>query len=214
MSTESSAVKRLRDVHAELTREALVKAAGQRFCAQGFAHTSLDEVASDAGTTKGAIYHHFKDKRALFKAVYERLSQELIACVAGSQPGEGSPGEVALQAFLAYAGQAQYQKVLFQDGPVVLGAAECRAIDMKYSLGLLKRLIEYQAPDDLLQQAGSDTLARLLLALLVEAAQIIASATEPAMALEGVKLTLNRMIMALSLQRATGQQADLPADLG
>lgn len=178
---------------------ALVSAARRRFSEIGFAQTSLDDIASDAGTTKGAVYHHFKDKKALFQAVYELLSETLIAAVAASPRRRGSPGEVALHAFLIHAGEPAYQRVLFKDGPVVLGTAECRAIDMRYSLGLLTSLIEHQAPADLLSRAGSETLAKLLLALLVEAAQIIASSGDPQGALDGIQLTLDRMILALSI---------------
>lgn len=173
-------------------------AARARFASVGFAQTSLDEIAGDAGTTKGAVYHHFKDKKALFRAVYEVLSQELIAAVASSRVREGTPAEVALHAFLIHAGEPAYQRVLFKDGPAVLGTTECRAIDMRYSLGLLTRLLEIQAPRELLAKAGSDVLAQLLLALLVEAAQLIASAQDPAPVLDGIHMTLDRMIKALS----------------
>lgn len=201
MSTQTNPVKRLRDVHAEATRTALVAAARQRFTQVGFAATSLDEVAADAGTTKGAVYHHFKDKKALFRAVYEAVSRELIAAVATSTMSAGggdSPGEVALHAFLVHAGDAACQQVLFTDGPVVLGAAECRSIDTSHSQGLLNRLIEAQGAPDLVASAGSETLAKMLLAVIVESAQIIASSPEPEVAMAGIKTVLNRMIVALS----------------
>ncbi len=198
MSTSFRPVKRLRDTHAEATRLALLAAARARFSEAGFAHTSLDDIAGDAGTTKGAVYHHFKDKKALFHAVYEALSQELIAAVASSRVREGTPADVALYAFLIHAGEPAYQRVLFKDGPVVLGTAECRVIDMRYSLGLITRLVEIQAPADLLAKPGSGILAQLLLALLVESAQLIASSSDPAPVLDGIHVTLDRMIRALS----------------
>jgi AcrR family transcriptional regulator len=199
MSTEKTPVKRLRDIHAEATRAALVAAARQRFTEVGFAATSLDDVAADAGTTKGAVYHHFKDKKALFRAVYEDVSRQLIAAVATSPGTGGSPGEVALHAFLIHAGEPACQRVLFSDGPVVLGAADCRAIDTQHSHGLLNRLIENQVAADLLASAGSETLAKMLLAVFVESAQIIASAPEPEVTMAGIKQVLKRVIVALSV---------------
>lgn len=205
MSTEKKAVKRLRDVHAEATRAALTAAARLRFSQMGFAGTSLDEVASDAGTTKGAVYHHFKDKKALFRAVYEEVSQELIAAIAATPGLAASSGDVALHAFLVHAGEAACQRVLFMDGPMVLGAAECRAIDTRYSLGLLNHLIESQVSPDLLVSTGIDALSKMLLAVLVESAQIIASSPEPEATMVGIKQVLNRMILALSApQEARG----------
>lgn len=204
MSTETHPVKRLRDVHAEATRTALVAAARERFTRMGFAGTSLDDVAADAGTTKGAVYHHFKDKKALFRVVYVEVSRELIAAVATSAMAGsgGSPGELALHAFLIHAGEAACQQVLFTDGPVVLGAAECRAIDTDHSQGLLSRLIESQVAPDLLASTGSETLAKMLLAVFVESAQIIASAPDREVTMAGIKTVLNRMIVALSAPQA------------
>ena len=63
----------LREQHAEATRQALLTAASARFAQQGYAHTSLDDVAADAGTTKGAVYHHFKDKEAIFQSLLEQF---------------------------------------------------------------------------------------------------------------------------------------------
>lgn len=198
-------VKRLRDLHAEATRTALVSAARQRFTELGFADTSLDDVAADAGTTKGAVYHHFRDKKALFRAVYVEVSRQLIAAVAMSTAaGRGeSPGEIALHAFLIHAGEPACQRVLFSDGPVVLGAAECRAIDTDHSQGLLSRLIEQQVAPDLLLGIGSETMAKMLLAVFVESAQIIASAPEREATLAGIKTVLKRMIVALSAPQST-----------
>ncbi|MGH6647099.1 TetR/AcrR family transcriptional regulator [Aquabacterium sp.] len=178
---------------------ALLAAARLRFTEVGFAGTSLDDVAAIAGTTKGAVYHHFKDKKALFRAVYVEVSRQLIAAVATSTIAGGSPGEVALHAFLIHAGEPACQRVLFTDGPVVLGAAECRAIDTEHSQGLLNRLIEHQVAPDLLASAGSETLAKMLLAVFVESAHIIASSAEPEPAMAGIKTVLNRMIVALSV---------------
>jgi len=184
---------------------ALVSAARQRFTDVGFAGTSLDDVAADAGTTKGAVYHHFKDKKALFRAVYVEVSHQLIAAVATSAgaASAGSPGEVALHAFLIHAGDPACQRVLFTDGPVVLGAAECRAIDTSHSQGLLSRLIEQQVAPDLMASTGSDTLSKMLLAVFVESAQIIASAPDREATLAGIKTVLNRMIVALSVPGAS-----------
>lgn len=197
MQTKASGVKRLRDVHAEATRQALVAAACERFTTQGYAGTSLDDIAAAVGTTKGAIYHHFRDKRALFAAVYELLSQELIGAIAQSEEMAQATVEAALHAFVHRAGQPRFQRVLFKDGPVVLGAQECRAIDMRYSLGLITQLIGLHAPDTLIEAIGLDILARLLLSSLVEAAQILASAENVPDTSERVLKVMNQVVKGL-----------------
>ena len=59
------------------TRRALITAARQRFESDGFAGTNLDDVAELAGVTKGALYHHFPTKRALYDAVVVDIQDEI-----------------------------------------------------------------------------------------------------------------------------------------
>lgn len=111
----------LREQHAEATRLALVRAAALRFAEHGYAGTSLDDVAGDAGSTKGAVYHHFKDKRALFEATYEHLSSSLVhQLVQHPLMASGAVGD-AIAVFLALAPNPSYSRVLFLEGPAVLG---------------------------------------------------------------------------------------------
>lgn len=194
---KTDAVKRLRDVHAAATRAALISAATERFVLHGYAGTSLDDIAADVGTTKGAIYHHFKDKRALFCAVYEQLSRQLIDVVATTATMPSASVESALQAFVISASEARYVRVLFLDGPAALGNVACREIDMRHSLGLITQLIQLHAPADLVETAGLEVLARLLLSSLVEAAQIVASSPDVAAASSRVLMVLNRVVQGL-----------------
>lgn len=200
MQKKGVKVKRLRDSHAEATRQALVAAATSRFVEHGFAATSLDDIAQDIGTTKGAVYHHFADKKAVFRAVYEGLSSALIDAVARSDETTRDQADGALRAFVRHAGELRYQRVLFKEGPAVLGAAVCREIDNRYSLGLITGLIGHYTPPDLIEAVGVDILARMLLSLLVESAQIIASSDPTATgdAAKRVELVLRRLVQALT----------------
>ena len=72
-----------RQEYSSSTRKALVKSAADLFAERGYAGTSLDEVVSAARVTKGALYHHFAGKLALFQAVFDQ-------CEAGAV--NGSPG--------------------------------------------------------------------------------------------------------------------------
>lgn len=83
------------------TRAALIAAGARRFAREGFAQTSLDAVAADAGLTKGAVYHQFPDKEALFLAIArERLAKrtsELPAAEAAlASGGEATVGAMPL----------------------------------------------------------------------------------------------------------------------
>ena len=198
MSHGSNDVKRLRDLHAEATRAALVQSAVVRFARDGYGGTSLDDIASDVGTTKGAVYHHFKDKQRVFQAAYEHLSHSLIGALeADPRTSEGGV-RGAINAFLALASQDSYRRVLFIEGPAVLGNKLCREIDMRYALGLLSRLVGQYSPQALLDEVSIGVLASMLIALLIEAAQLISAAEDPEDTLRQVDVVLKTSIGALT----------------
>src|ERR1700712_3317090 len=58
------------------TKRALVDVATQQFSEHGYGGTSLDAIVADARLTKGALYHHFSGKQALFEAVFARAEDE------------------------------------------------------------------------------------------------------------------------------------------
>ncbi|MEK8085335.1 TetR family transcriptional regulator [Aquabacterium sp. A3] len=191
----------LREQHAEATRQALVTAAALRFAAHGYVGTSLDDVAADAGSTKGAVYHHFKDKRALFEATYEHLSSSLVhQLVQHPLMASGAVGD-AIAVFLALAPDPSYSRVLFLEGPAVLGPALCRDIDMRHGLGLMEALVSRLITPEMKAQVSSTVLTRLMLATLIEAVQMIAMAadqTEADALARQASLVLSRSFGALS----------------
>src|SRR5215469_12097649 len=71
------AVNSRRAEHVQDTRAALVRAARQLFAAKGYAGTGTEEIVARARVTRGALYHHFRDKRGLFQAVMEGVASEL-----------------------------------------------------------------------------------------------------------------------------------------
>jgi AcrR family transcriptional regulator len=74
----------LRTQHAEATRRAVLDAARSLFGRQGYAQTSVDQIAAAARVTKGAVYHHFSGKEALCRAVYDEVETEAQARAAGA----------------------------------------------------------------------------------------------------------------------------------
>ena len=63
----------------------------ERFSADGFAGTSMDAIAQSARVTKGAVYHHFRDKAELFEAVFVLMEQRLLAKVTPGVAGMTDP---------------------------------------------------------------------------------------------------------------------------
>ena len=76
------------------TRAALVGAARELFAERGYAVVGTEEIVGRAGVTRGALYHHFADKRDLFRAVYEQVEAELVAAVVEALAGEGTVGVI------------------------------------------------------------------------------------------------------------------------
>ena len=86
----SSQDRRERSAH---TRNALIDAARALFVANGYFATGTEEIVARAGVgTRGALYHHFADKRELFLAVFDQIQAELApASATTSHPDQEAP---------------------------------------------------------------------------------------------------------------------------
>jgi AcrR family transcriptional regulator len=87
------AVKRLRDRQAEATRRQLVDVARQLFTERGYAGTSIEDIIERAGVARGALYHHFPGKDALFAAVYQVVQAEVAAAVVAAALAADDPAQ-------------------------------------------------------------------------------------------------------------------------
>ena len=81
----------LRSQHVEATRRAVLAAARSLFGSQGYSQTSVDQIAAGARVTKGAVYHHFANKEALFRAVHAEVESEAQARAIAARDPEQSP---------------------------------------------------------------------------------------------------------------------------
>lgn len=116
----------------EATRAALVAAARRLFVTKGYAETGTPEIVAAAGVTRGALYHHFADKQALFRAVVEQESEIVAREIEQATPASLSPQEALIQggeAFLRAMSAAGGTRLLLLDGPAVLGRDEMDEID-------------------------------------------------------------------------------------
>ena len=124
---------RLRAEHAEATRRAVLGAARALFGRNGYAQTSVDEIADAARVTKGAVYHHFANKQALFRAVYAQTgtdAQDRIIRAGGLVTGtRASAGQIVavdqivamVNAYLDAALDPEFRRIILIDGPAVVG---------------------------------------------------------------------------------------------
>src|SRR5207302_5046308 len=86
-------VKPLRARQAEATRSLLIAVARENFTEHGYAATSIDDIIQQAGVARGALYHHFSGKEALFRAVYETVEGEVFSRVMQAATAQASPWE-------------------------------------------------------------------------------------------------------------------------
>ena len=118
-----------RQQYSAATRQALIDMAEQLFTEHGYSATSLDAIVAGAEVTKGALYHHFSGKQALFEAVFERVESEAARTIADSLNGHANPWDKALaglRAFLDVVQQPGYRRIVILEGPAVLGYARFR----------------------------------------------------------------------------------------
>ncbi len=116
----------LRSQHAEATRRAVLAAARSSFGRKGYALTSVDEIAAAARVTKGAVYHHFADKEALFRAVHAEVEAEAQArarAAAARDPKESPIDQIVavVDAYLDVALDEEIRRITLIDGPALLG---------------------------------------------------------------------------------------------
>ena len=148
------------------TRGCLINAARHLFAEQGYADTSTETILSGAGVTRGAMYHHFRNKAELFEAVCDLLSQEAMAAIEKAVDGQrGSlatlkAGSLAWVDFMA---RDNVRRILVVEAPSVLGQQRWRALDERYSFPLLREGIREAMAEGTLHFAGSaEGLAMLL----------------------------------------------------
>ena len=114
----------LRSQHAEATRRAVLDAAKSLFGRQGYAQTSVDEIADAARVTKGAVYHHFAGKEALFRAVYAEVETDAQARVLRAGNAGMAPVDqmvAMMNAYLDAALDVEIRRITLVDGPAIVG---------------------------------------------------------------------------------------------
>jgi AcrR family transcriptional regulator len=164
------------------TRGALLAAARALFARRGFRATTREEVVERAGVTRGALYHHFSSKEALFEAVYEAVEADLCdAVIAASASGRDPVEQLRLgaRAFLDAAATPEVRRIVLLDGPAVASPEFRREIGERYGLGLVRGSLGAADAAGRLAIGPVDELAPVVLAALHEAAIGLAEGRDP-----------------------------------
>jgi AcrR family transcriptional regulator len=183
------------------TRERLVAAARELFSERGYDGTSIDAVLESAGVARGALYHHFDTKEALFDAAFDRVVADIAATTADAARGAGDDPVATLRAgcgaWLRMAADPKVQRIALLDPPSVVGWIRARELDEKYTLGGLKLNLQRIRDSGRLPAGDVDVLAHMLLAAVNEAALMIAQADDSDAALASGLAAVDALIDGL-----------------
>jgi AcrR family transcriptional regulator len=183
------------------TRAALVAAGRHLFGRQGFADTSVDEIARQARVTTGALYHHFPTKAALFEAVFEQLHMDILEASGAAAAGASDELEFlarAFEAFLDAIMEPAAQRILVTDAPAVLGLARFTELDEKFAFAAIAERLRAARDAGRLRVDDPDTLARLFLGALTRGSMLIAASGQPRATRDAVARAVRTMLQGLS----------------
>ncbi|MEU5977835.1 helix-turn-helix domain-containing protein [Streptomyces sp. NPDC047315] len=199
-------VKGRRQEYVDATRAALLESALELFAEKGFAQTSLDEVAAGARLTKGALYHHFASKRALFEQVLATVNTRIAEKVVHAAESEEEPWDRLMRGLDAYLDACldhEYQRICLQQAPAVLGWERCRELEAQM-MGLLDTMLNELAATGQMSLKPSSLATRVLFRMLSEAAMVIGESEEPAVARAEVGTLARQLLDAAHRDGATG----------
>jgi len=166
------------------TREALRAAARELWGDRGYAEVGTPEIAQRAGVTRGAMYHQYADKAALFLDVVETVEADvmnrLAAATLAREPATPAAAlHAAVDAWLDISAEAEIRQLILLDAPNVLGWDGFRDIAERYSLGMTEQLLQAAMDSGQLQPQPVRPLAHILIGALDAAAMAIANAADP-----------------------------------
>lgn len=193
-----------RDMHAELTRTAVLDAARALFVAKGFDATSVDEIAQASQSSKGAVYHHFRDKQEIFAEVFRSSQSDIMRAVLPSalesMPDDASPWEQALLAISAVLHcyvENHDARVLLRESASALGWDRKQTVDEEMALPLLRAVLSELIEAGEVAPVPVGVTAELLYALLSKTGPIIAAAEDPAHAVSEIEPVLFSLLNGL-----------------
>lgn len=196
--SEAPRARRTQAERSSATRAALLSAARELFSTQGYAGTAREDIVAAAGVTRGALQHHFGDKPALFRAVYEQVEQEVVDAIARAAMKAGDDPVDQLRAGChAYLDQVMdpaVQRICAIDGPAVLPAEVRQEITDRYALGMVRESLRHAMDRGLIHAAPIEPFARVLTSGTVAAAEFVATSPSPRAARKEAAATIDLIL--------------------
>lgn len=191
----------------QATRAALIKTARKLFARLGYAKTDIETVARRTRVTRGALYHHFKDKQDLFSAVFDLEEQKLTQTAAAAAVSKSGPWDAMLagcDAFLDACLDPAVQRIVLIDALAVLGWERWREIDTQYNLRLVTGALQAAVDQGIIAPGPIDSLAHLLMGAITEGAIYIAHADDQPAARREVGANVAQLLSGLRIDNRKG----------
>jgi len=188
-----------RAAYSASTKRALVDVAEEVFTTHGYASASLDTIVAGARVTKGALYHHFSGKQALFEAVFERIEADAAQTIQKAIKGVADPWEKAMagvEAFMSIVQQPNYRRIVIQEGPSVLGYERFREQEERTTYANVVEIVRavLSAGTWELEEPMLQTFARIFFGTMSAAGEVVATATDSELAAQRVEAAVGFLL--------------------
>jgi AcrR family transcriptional regulator len=195
-------IKRTQQQRSAATRAALLAAARPLFSQRGYADVGTPEIVAAAGVTRGALYHQFDGKLALFEAVFEQVEQEVTERIGRVLADSGATDAVGAlragaEAWLDACAEPDVQRIILLEAPAALGWERWRELGMRYGMGLVEGALTAAMAAREIPDQPVRPLAHVLIGALDEAALYVARAPDPQQARTEVGAVLDTLLAGL-----------------
>jgi AcrR family transcriptional regulator len=183
------------------TREHIVSVATRLFTENGYEGTSIELVLQACGISRGALYHHYANKEALFNEVLVSVEKQVAMKVGEAAQGTSNPLDAlraGTGAWLALARDPTVRQIVLIDAPSVVGWQAWREIDNQHALGLLKMALQMAASAGRMRPDRVEVYAHMLLAVLIEMSLMIARSDDAITAIEIGKEAVEQLLSRLA----------------
>ena len=193
-------MKTRKQEYAEQTKAALLDAAGELFATKGYTGTSIENIVRSARVTRGALYHHYSSKEAIFVAAYRKTMSLLMDNILTAVNSVNDPWDKALvgcRTFLDHSVNPGFKIIRIQDAIAALGWQRWREIDAGYTMKVLKEIVKSLVDTGVFSIHTLDYSANLIHAMLVEASLNIVQAHDKKAAHAEMLSIIEKMLRGL-----------------
>jgi AcrR family transcriptional regulator len=201
--------KSRREEYAEATKEAIIKSGLESFVEKGYLRASLDEVADHARVSKGAVYHHFTNKREVFEAVFSMVSSsgmnQLRSKMAACSDNENTVITNLLNSYFDICVDRVYYRIVLQEGPAALGWELWRNFVQESIEHPLLTMAKSSAQDPAAPPISDELLLRILTSAIHELALTVVDNPNRPQAAKEARLLISELATSFGLGRKPRQ---------